>query len=428
AQPRQFKTKSKNAQEAHEAVRPTLVAHTPESLQGHLTPDQFKLYELVWKRAVACQMNHATIATVAVDLTSGAGDRFRATGSTVIDPGFMAVYREDVDDSAAGEAADEGRLLPPVEAGEVLALAALRPEQHFTEPPPRFSEASLVKALEEHGIGRPSTYAAIIKTLQDREYVRLDKRRFVPTDVGRVVSRFLTQHFTRYVDYDFTARLEDELDAVSRGEEAWQPLLRSFWEPFRDLVGDKDRTLKRSDVTNEPLDEQCPECGQQLAIRLGKRGRFVGCTGYPECSYTRDLGGDKEAEPVEKLEGRSCPKCGGELLVRSGRYGKFVGCGNYPTCKHMEPLERPQDTGVACPQCGKGTLLARKSRRGKPFYSCSTYPKCDYAVWNEPLATPCPACQWPILTVKTTRSRGTERVCPQRECNFSEAAAEADTD
>ncbi|MDX1595133.1 MAG: DNA topoisomerase, partial [Gammaproteobacteria bacterium] len=387
------------------------------------TQDQYRLYDLIWKRAVACQMNHATLDTVAIDLTAGIGDRFRATGSTVVDPGFMAVYREGVDDRK--EDADE-RILPPVEEGEAIELGALRPEQHFTEPPPRFSEASLVKALEEHGIGRPSTYASIIKTLQDREYVTLDKRRFMPTDVGRVVSRFLTEHFTRYVDYGFTARLEDELDAVSRGEEDWRPLMHEFWAPFRDLVEEKDRDVKRSDVTTEPLDENCPKCGRPLVIRLGKRGRFVGCTGFNSddpCDYTRDLGDRADSEP-EKVEGRQCPECGGDLVVRTGRYGKFVGCSNYPDCRHIEPLERPTDTGVACPQCGEGTLMARKSRRGKPFYSCSTYPKCDYAVWNPPLAEPCPVCAWPILTLKTTKSRGTERVCPQRECSYSETVSE----
>ena len=425
--PRQFKTKSKNAQEAHEAIRPTTAAHTPDALKAHLTADQLKLYELIWKRAVACQMNHATINTVAIDLTAGAGDRFRATGSTVVDPGFMAVYMEGVDD--AKEDGDE-KMLPPLEKGETLTLKALRPEQHFTEPPPRFSEASLVKALEEHGIGRPSTYASIIKTLQDREYVVLDRRRFMPTDVGRVVSRFLTTHFTRYVDYGFTAGLEDELDAISRGEEDWRLLMRGFWQPFLEQVDEKTRTVTRQEVTTEPLDETCPKpgCGRPLVIRLGKRGRFVGCTGYFDkenpCDYTRDLGEDGERTEPEVIEGRTCPKCGGNLVVRTGRYGKFAGCAAYPECKHIEPLERPTDTGVACPQCGKGSLMSRKSRRGKPFFSCSTYPKCDYAVWNEPLAEPCPTCAWPILTLKTTKSRGTERVCPQRECSYSEAVSE----
>jgi DNA topoisomerase-1 len=305
-------------------------------------------------------------------------------------------------------------------AGDLVDLAAIRADQHFTEPPPRYSEASLVKALEEYGIGRPSTYAAIISTLQEREYVVLDKKRFLPTDVGRVVNKFLTEYFDTYVDYDFTARLEDELDAVSRGEEDWKPLLEQFWRPFKERVDHTEENVKRSDVTQEPIDETCPQCGGQLAIRLGRNGRFIGCTNYPACDYTRDLKADKaEPEAREVVEGRVCPKCGSELEIKNGRYGRFIGCGAYPKCKHIEPLERPEDTGVTCPKCHKGTLQKKKSRRGKPFYSCSTYPKCDYAVWNEPLAEPCPRCGWPILTLKTTQAKGTERVCPQRDCGYS---------
>jgi DNA topoisomerase-1 len=299
-------------------------------------------------------------------------------------------------------------------------------DQHFTEPPPRYTEASLVKALEEFGIGRPSTYASIISTLQDREYVALDQKRFRPTDVGRIVSRFLTQYFTRYVDYDFTAKLEDELDAVSRGEEDWVPLLERFWRPFIDQVAHTGENVKRSDVTQDLLDEACPKCGKPLAARLGKHGRFVGCTGYPDCDYTRDLGnGRPEAAAPQVVEGRSCPKCGSPLLMRQGKYGPFLGCSAYPTCRHIEPLEKPEDTGVTCPQCREGTLRKKKSRRGKVFYSCSSYPKCDYAVWNEPLAEPCPRCGWPILTLKITQRRGAEKVCPQKECGYHAAADES---
>jgi len=418
-EPRLFKTKSKNAQEAHEAIRPTSILRVPESIQAHLSKDQFRLYELIWKRTLACQMVHATLDTVAVDLGAGAGNTFRATGSTIVHAGFMAVYQESVDD--AKEKEDDNKLLPKMLEGERVELIALRPEQHFTEPPPRFSEASLVKALEEFGIGRPSTYASIISTLQAREYVEMDKRRFIPTDVGRVVNKFLTQHFTRYVDYDFTARLEDDLDAVSRGEEEWVPLMHKFWRPFKDLVDDKEQSVSRKDVTQEELEEKCPQCGKPLAIRLGRRGRFIGCTGYPECDYTRNLGDaeEKKNEP-QVVEGRSCPECGEPLLIREGRYGKFIGCSAYPKCKHIEPLEQPEDTGVTCPQCKKGTLLRRKSRRGKIFFSCSTYPECDYAVWNEPLDEPCPDCGWPILTVKVTKRKGAEKVCPQKECGFTE--------
>jgi DNA topoisomerase-1 len=417
--PRHYKTKSKNAQEAHEAIRPTSVFRVPDEIKSHLTKDQAKLYELIWKRADACQMIHATINTVAIDLQCGQGNLFRANGSVIAKPGFIAVYQEGLDDAAKHD--NDEKLLPPLKEGEILPLKEIRPEQHFTEPPPRYSEATLVKALEEYGIGRPSTYASIISTLQDREYVVLDKKRFKPTDVGRVVNKFLTEYFTRYVDYDFTAHLEDELDAVSRGEEEWIPLLSKFWNPFKEQIDHTQENVKRSDVTHEALDEACPKCGGQLSIRLGRHGRFIGCTNYPECDYTRDLNGDNsEKEEPEVVEGRKCPKCASDLVIKRGRYGKFIGCSNYPKCRYIEPLEKPQDTSVTCPKCKKGTLLKRKSRRGKVFYSCSTYPDCDYAIWNEPIAQTCPSCGWPILTIKTTKSKGTEKVCPEKNCSFSE--------
>jgi DNA topoisomerase-1 len=418
--PRYYKTKSKNAQEAHEAIRPSSVMRVPESIKDHLTKDQHRLYELIWKRTVACQMIHATIDTVAIDMSAGEGNIFRANGSTIVTPGFMAVYQESVDE--AKEKKDENKLLPKLMEGESVDLIAIRPEQHFTEPPPRYSEATLVKALEEYGIGRPSTYASIISTLQNREYVEMDKRRFFPTDVGRVVNKFLTNHFNRYVDYNFTANLEDELDAVSRGEEEWIPLLKKFWQPFKDQVVLKGESVSRADVTTELLDEVCPLCGKPLAKRLGKRGFFIGCTGYPDCDYTRNLEGDQERTEPEVVEGRTCPKCNSPLLIREGRYGKFIGCSNYPDCKHIESLEQPEDTGVSCPKCSKGKMLKRKSRRGKIFFSCSEYPECDYAVWNQPLDEACPNCGWPMLTLKTTKRKGTEKVCPQKECGFIEAA------
>jgi DNA topoisomerase-1 len=417
AKPRVFKTKAKNAQEAHEAIRPTSIRNTPEQLAKYLDRDQLKLYTLIWKRTLACQMIHATIDTVAADLGAGEGNVFRATGSTIARPGFMQVYMEGRDD-AKGE--DDEKMLPPLAEGDRVELTGIRPEQHFTEPPPRYTEASLVKALEEHGIGRPSTYAAIISTLQDRGYVELEKKRFHPTDVGRVVNKFLTNYFTQYVDYDFTARLEDELDAVARGEEEWIPLLEKFWKPFKARIEDTEKNVKRSDVTQEKLDESCPKCGSPLSIRLGRNGRFIGCTGYPECDYTRNLNDDASAPLEPEKVGRACPECGEDLVIKQGRYGKFIGCSGYPKCRHIEPLEKPKDTGVGCPKCGKGTLMQRKSRRGKIFYSCSTYPKCDYAVWNEPIAEPCPQCGWPVLTIKTTKRRGTEKVCPQQDCSFAE--------
>lgn len=420
--PRMFKTKSKNAQEAHEAIRPTDINYRPDNIRAQLSEEQYKLYNLIWKRTLACQMIHATINTVAIDFLCGEGAKFRSTGSTIAKPGFMRVYQESQDDA---KKTDEEKLLPPLAVGDVVDLLGIQGLQHFTEPPPRFSEASLVKALEEHGIGRPSTYAAIISTLQQREYAALEKKRFHPSDVGRIVNRFLTEYFTQYVDYGFTAKLEDELDAISRGEKTWVPVLERFWQPFTQQISTIDATVKKSDVTHEPLDEKCPECEGQLSIRLGKTGRFIGCNNYPDCTYTRNLNEDAEQAKPEVVTDRTCPLCDSELHIKTGRYGKFIGCSAYPTCKHMEPLHKPKNTGVQCPECNKGELLERKSRRGKVFYSCDRYPKCKYALWNPPLAEPCPSCNWPILTIKTTKRAGTQKVCPQPDCGFIEDMPES---
>ncbi|MCS5565572.1 MAG: type I DNA topoisomerase, partial [Methylococcales bacterium] len=391
-QPRLFKTKSKNAQEAHEAIRPTSVSRMPDSLKRHISNDQFRLYDLIWKRTLACQMVHATIDTVAADLSCGAGNIFRATGSTIRTRGFMKVYQESLDNPKVG--GDQETILPPMQKGDLIELKEVLPIQHFTEPPHRFSEATLVKTLEEYGIGRPSTYSSIISTLQQRSYVMLEKKRFHPTDVGRIVNRFLTEHFNRYVDYNFTADLEDQLDAVARGEKQWVPLMKEFWDPFKTLIDNKEESVQRSDVTQEPINEKCPECQSQLSIRLGRNGRFIGCTNFPECKYTRNLNDDKESAEPEIIEGRTCPKCNSSLVIKSGRYGKFIGCSDYPSCRHIEPLEKPVDTDVACPDCNTGSILKRKSRNNKIFFSCSTFPDCQYAIWNPPVDEKCPECGW----------------------------------
>jgi DNA topoisomerase-1 len=420
-EPRVFKTKSKNAQEAHEAIRPTSVRRLPEEVKNRLTAEQFKLYDLIWKRTIACQMIHAILNQVAVDLYCGSEENiFRATGSTVSKPGFMSVYLEGKDDSK--EAADDQEsLLPDMQEGRPVSLNEITADQHFTEPPPRFSEASLVNALEQHGIGRPSTYATIISTLQNREYVTLEAKRFYPTDVGRIVNKFLTAHFTKYVDYSFTANLEDDLDAVSRGEKDWVPLMNDFWQPFTELINEKEESVQRKDVTQESIDEKCPECQSPLSIRLGRNGRFIGCTNYPACSYTRNLSDDGAGASTEAevVEGRVCPKCASALVIKAGRYGKFIGCSAYPGCKFIEPLEKPQDTGVTCPKCQSGQILKRKARSGKIFYSCSGYPKCDYALWDAPIQESCPDCNWPILILKNTKRRGPEKVCPQKDCKYA---------
>ena len=339
-EPRAFRTSARNAQEAHEAIRPTSVERTPASLAKVLARDQARLYELIWKRTVACQMRHATIDTVAVEFTCGAaprpdspvpGDLFRATGSTVAVPGFLAVYEEGHDDRKA----EQERRLPPLAKGDTVTLVALRPEQHFTEPPPRYSEASLIRALEDHGIGRPSTYAAIISTLQQREYAELEKRRFHPTDVGRLVTAFVTEHFADYVDYDFTARLEDDLDAVSRGEREWVPLLEQFWRPFRRQVSEKEASVTRTEASQARALGVEPVSGRPVSVRVGRYGPYaqVGSAGEAEKPKFASLRGDQRVGTItleEALALFELPRELGQtpdgepLLVNVGRFGPYV--------------------------------------------------------------------------------------------------------
>jgi DNA topoisomerase-1 len=334
--PNEYRSSSKNAQEAHEAIRPTSIARTPESVSRYLNDEQRKLYEMIWKRAIASQMTPARFDTVAVDFqVGGAGNIFRATGQTMVFAGFFAVYHEDQDDAVE----EEDKRLPPFEAGESVAIRKLYGEQHFTQPPPRFSEASLVKALEQYGIGRPSTYASIISTLVNREYVTLDKKRFMPTDVGRVVNKFLTDHFAHWVDYAFTAKMEDELDDISNGKEEWQPVLERFWKDFSAQIGEKE-SVSRKDVTQEAMDETCPKCGNHpLTIRLGRRGRFIGCSGYPECDYTRNLDGVEGGDAAKREIGTDAGT--GKLVqLLQGPFGPYIQLGE------MEGDKKPKRVSV----------------------------------------------------------------------------------
>jgi len=351
--PQVYKTKSKNAQEAHEAIRPTSAMHTPRSVAAFLNDDQRKLYELIWKRTVACQMIHATLNTVSVEFAlkdvAGGDASFRASGTTVIDPGFLAVYEEGSDQKKADDD-DEGRRLPRLEVGEQVLLHEIAAEQHFTEPPPRYSEASLVKALEEHGIGRPSTYASIIQVLQNREYVFLDSRRFKPSDVGRAVSKFLTAHFTRYVDYDFTAKMEDELDAVSRGEEAWVPLMERFWLPFKQQVDEKTESVDRNEATGARDLGADPKTGKPVSVRLGRYGPFaqIGTkededkptfaslrTG--QSMHTITLADALELFKMPRQLGQA--ENGEQVSVGIGRFGPFVKQGS--TYASLKPEDDP---------------------------------------------------------------------------------------
>lgn len=332
--PIMYKTKAKNAQEAHEAIRPTDIFRTPASLRAYLTDEQFKLYEMIWKRTLACQMAQAKFDAVSVDLSIGSeANLFRASGQTMIFPGFIAVYMEGLDDEE-----EEGESkLPYLETGEVLNVDKIFGEQHFTEPPPRYSEASLVKALEEYGIGRPSTYASIISTLQDREYATLDKKRFVPTDVGRVVNKFLTEHFTRYVDYDFTANLENALDSVAEGERDWVPLMDEFWQDFNQTIQAKANVDRPG---NEILDEACPKCGRPLQKQLSRYGSFIGCTGYnatPKCDYTRRIANEDAPAGNEPVMIGKDPETGKDISLLNGPYGPYLQVGEAETGSKKKP-------------------------------------------------------------------------------------------
>jgi DNA topoisomerase-1 len=410
--PRVYKSKAKNAQEAHEAIRPTIIGQTPEKLKAFLSSDQYRLYQLIWKRTVASQMAIAILDATTVDIAAGKRFVFRASGQVIRFPGFMKLYIEGTDDT---EEEQEGTL-PSLEEGEAVQRHELLPDQHFTQPPPRYTEASLVKTLEEYGIGRPSTYASIMNTLVTRKYVRLEKRAFYAEDVGMVVNDLLVKHFTRYVDYDFTAGMEENLDAISRGEKKWRPVLGEFWEPFISLLKQKEKEVSKEDVTTEKTDRDCPECGKPLVIKLGRSGRFLACSGFPECRHTEPLSGEEQEEPEVSEE--KCDKCGAHMLIKMGRYGKFLACSAYPECKNIQPLVKPTALGITCPECKEGELMEKKSRYGKIFYSCNRYPQCKYALWDQPIDEPCPKCGYPVIVEKVTKRFGTYRKCPTENCDY----------
>ena len=383
---RGYKTRAKGAQEAHEAIRPTSFARDPESLRGRVKDDELRLYRLIWQRALASQMAQKQMETTTAELEAGRfGLRASATRTTF--DGFTAVYTEGRDD---GDDEEKEASLPTLAEGDRSAVKDVEGEQHFTEPPPRFTEASLIKALEEHGIGRPSTYAATISTIQDRGYVKVVEKRLRPEIVANIVTDVLVEHFGDYVDYDFTARMEQELDEVAAGNRAWVPLLHEFYDPLQKLVDEKRKTLKRSELTTEETDEVCSE-GHPMVIRLGRNGRFLACSMYPDHKETRDIPGEEPDMPPVEGAGEKCPKCGeGTLAAKRGRYGVFAGCDRYPDCDYIHrtgpPPPPPLPFEVECPKCGEGTLTARRARRsGNVFYGCGRYPKCDFTTNFEPL-------------------------------------------
>ncbi len=394
--PNTFTKKVRGAQEAHEAIRPTDFSLTPAIATKNLERDHARLYTLIWQAATASQMMPAEIKNTAVRVGSSAKVDLLARGRELTFDGFLKVY-PDSDERFAK--------LPNMSQGEKITVKKLESEQHFTEPPARFSEATLVKELEKRGIGRPSTYAPIMSTIVDRGYVTKQAGRFTPEDVAFVVTDLLTQNFPTIVDYDFTAKMEEELDEIADGDKQLVPVLQDFYRPFAKLLGEKEKTLEKQNIVEE-TDKICPKCGKPLVLKLGRFGKFYACTGFPECKHTEPFLGakgesqEKEISPViAAMLREKCPKDGGELIVKQSRFGTFIGCSNYPKCKYTKSVE--VSSGVKCPNCDKGELVKKRSRRGKVFWGCNNYPNCKTAFWDEPTSEKCPNCQHLLLNKKS---------------------------
>ena len=407
--PRVFKVAGA-AQDAHEAIRPSSLAHPPQAIKQYLTPDQFRLYQLIWNRFLACQMNPALLDQTTVDITA-ANCQFRAQGSVMKFPGFTVVYTEGKEDSGKEDTGEEngfGKLLPAVAEGEVLKLLSLKPEQKFTQPPPRFSEASLVRELEENGIGRPSTYATILSTIQEREYVRLDKGKFIPTDLGILVTDLLVKNFPRILDVAFTASMETELDRIEEGTTKRLDTLNNFYRPFSDELKKAKANMRDIKREETPTDLLCEKCGKPLVIKWGKNGRFLACTNYPACKNTKNFTQDENGgiQPEEKTTDIPCPLCRKPMLARQGRFGKFLGCSGYPECKHTinvapdgAPAAPPEGQATEAPLCEKcGKPLALKRGRFGVFLGCTGYPECKNIVKADPAGRPLAAKAEPELS------------------------------
>lgn len=417
--PNVYKTKGR-AQDAHEAIRPTSLAYPPERVQPHLQPAEFKLYNLIWKRFVACQMKPALFDMTRVDVGAPGDHVFRASGSIKVFDGYTTAYQAT---RSEDEDPEQSTDLPPLDKGDELRVLGIEPTQHFTQPPPRFTEATLVRELEDKGIGRPSTYANIISTIQEKLYVEKQSGRFHPSELGVIVNELLVTSFPRLFDVGFTARMEDELDAIEDGRVEWRELLGDFWTRFAETLETAKTEMRDVKREEKPTDLDCPRDGAKLVIKFGKNGSFLACSSYPECNFTsefdRDREGAIEIRAAERV-GETCSACGeGDLIFKSGRFGRFVGCSNYPECKHTQPIS----TGVKCPACDQGDVIEKVSRRGKVFYSCSTYPKCDHAQWDRPIPTPCPSCKSPFINQRTGkgRRRQTGFVCPACQHEMQEA-------
>lgn len=427
--PRFFKNKKK-VQDAHEAIRPTSTLNTPEKVKAHLSPDQFALYQLIWQRFVASQMAQALINQVSLSIKAGAY-AFTATGSTIKFPGFMALY-QSVDDQIASDNEQKKPKLPEVAQGDVLNPKKLEPKQHFTQPPPRFSEASLVKELEENGIGRPSTYATILSTIRGKGYVDLVKGYFRPNELGFIVNDLLVQNFPEIFDVEFTARMEENLDQVESDKINSLQVLNRFYQPFKkDLDSASEEMLSVKGV-GMPTELTCPECQKPLRIKVGKNGHFLACSGYPECTYSSDYTRDEKGHiqpvkpPEEEVTDKNCEKCASPMVVKRGRYGDFLACSGYPECKNTQSLNSNgsgKSIGLSCPEKGcSGEVVERSSKRGKLFFGCNRFPECTFATWDKPIDRECPVCGANFLVEKTTKKDGTFLTCLTDDCGFKEKA------
>ncbi len=432
--PRKLKTKSKGAQEAHEAIRPTEVMQNPESKKSSLDNNQYKLYNLIWQRALACQMPEALIDATVIDIDAitavatrqqercerentgpASAYQFRATGQILKFDGYLKIYPEKSKELE----------LPEVEKNEQLDLIKLNPEQHFTKPPARYSDAGLVKELEKHGIGRPSTYAPTIATIEARNYVNRDEnKKLAPTDIAFVVIDLLIAHFPRIVDYQFTAQMENDLDNIAKGKTEWQPVIRDFYNPFHANLTNKYNEVNKQDIMpEEKSNEVCDKCGAPMIIKTGRYGKFLACSGFPDCKNIKSLNSDKNNSPekneeIKKLEKKynneKCEKCGADMAIKNGKFGPFLACTAYPKCKNIKNIqENSSSTGVKCPACGKGEIVQKRSKRGI-FYACNQYPDCKNAYWGKPTGEKCPDCEALLVEGKDGEVK-----CSAKGCGYA---------
>jgi DNA topoisomerase I len=418
---------AKTAQEAHEAIRPTSLEYAPERVAPYLSREELNLYTLIWNRFLASQMAPALFEQTSVDITANECT-FRATGQVLRFDGFLRVYLEGKDDKTSDEDEDDETQLPPLSEGELLRLLQLTPNQHFTQPPPRFTQATLIKELEEKGIGRPSTYAAIMETILNKEYVQEDEqRRLRPTQLGMLVTDLLVGSFPDILNVEFTAGMEAVLDQIEDGQEDWRRAIERFYLPFSADLERADKEMRDVKGSGELTDIACTECADgKMTIRWGRNGEFLACSNYPQCKSTSNFTRDEHGQvvPQEKeqiLTNETCEKCGKPMQVRFSRYGKFLGCSGYPECTNIRKPGKPvKSLGVQCSKCHEGDLLQKWSRRGKVFYSCSRYPKCTFALWDRPVSEPCPRCQAPFVVEKITKQAGATRRCIREGCDYQE--------